>query len=378
VNDEELRRWLAQRLRLPEIPDLLWNHLVEEEYVREARQLPAEGREQLVRIAKQRLELARALAGRRTPPGRAVSTEMGPVLSTYEVARPAAVGALVAAQAAATPRVRDFRWEILGGRDLSPEEARRLVASPAAQALVPGTFARHGIPLVGHEARVVGVRHSDPGASRWSREVTVAVEWEGGSCEETRPWSGSGPRPYLALAAFDERWREERVPVFRGSLLDEVRELAGWLAREHGWLEPQATWFVLTGSVVPRLPLRVAINGRAGYGHTSCRVTLDVEPWVSADTVLRAYRDVQRRVLPGDNRPVGERSLALARFVAEQERDGERRTWRVLRTRWNEAHPDQPYEEDRRFRRDVVRANQILLFPPYRLPLEDDDQGDMT
>lgn len=378
MDDEELQGWLAQRLRVPEVPRPLWDELVAEEYVREARELPDRGLAQLERVAKQRLELARTLAGRRSPPGRAMAAKVSPVLSAYEVARPAAVGALVAAQAAATPRVRDFRAEVLGGCTLSPEQARRLVASPAAQALPPGAFVRLGIPLVGHEAQIVGTRYSDLSADPWFREVTVRVESPGGAHEETRRWSGSGPRPDLNLASFDGRWREQHVPVYRGSLLDEVRELAGWLAREYDWLEPQATWFVLTGSVVPRLPLRVAVDGKLGYGHTSCRVTLDVEPWISAETVLRAYRDVQRRVLPGDNRPVGERSLALARFVAEQERDGERRTWRELRTRWNDAHPDLLYDDDRRFRRDVVRAHQILLFPPYRLSFGDDDQGGTT
>ena len=50
---------------------------------------------------------------------------------------------------------------------------------------------------------------------------------------QTRPSPGAAPGPtwpYLALAAFDERWRGQRISVFRGSLLDEVRELAGWLA----------------------------------------------------------------------------------------------------------------------------------------------------
>lgn len=373
--NEELRDWLARLLGMSEVPGPLWDELVEEGYVRDARDLPSEGRADLLRVAKRKLELAQVLAGRGTPPGRAVLAEVKPFLSAYEVARPAAVGALVAAQAAATPRVRDFRQEMLGGCTLSPDQARRLVASPAAQALVPETLERHGIPLIGHEAQIVAARHSNPDADPWSHEVTVAVEWPGGALEKTRRWSGSGPRPYLTLATFDERWREQRVPVFRGSLLDEVRELAGWLAREHDWLEPQATWFVLTGSAVPRLPLRVAVGGRAGYGHTSCRVTLDVEPWVSADTVLRAYRDVQRRVLPGDNRPVGDRSLGLARFVAEQERDGDLPTWREMRTRWNEARPEWNYDDDRRFRRDVVRARRILLFPPYHLTFGDDDRG---
>jgi hypothetical protein len=51
-------------------------------------------------------------------------------------------------------------------------------------------------------------------------------------------------------------------------------------------------------------------------------VTL-LDPWVSAKTVHRAYREMQKRTLARDNRPIKERYLKFLRFVTQRlEPDG--------------------------------------------------------
>ena len=66
------------------------------------------------------------------------------------------------------------------------------------------------------------------------------------------------------------------------------------------------------------------------------QITMTIDAWVSDDTVLQAYREAQRQVLKRDNRPLGEHSLALVRFIAELGTD-EKMTWDERMTAWNRA-----------------------------------------
>jgi len=52
--------------------------------------------------------------------------------------------------------------------------------------------------------------------------------------------------------------------------------------------------------------------------HAESVITLRIAPWVSAGTVYEVYRDIQRRILGQDNRPIGEMNLKLLQFVEER------------------------------------------------------------
>lgn len=115
-------------------------------------------------------------------------------------------------------------------------------------------------------------------------------------------------------------------------------------------LVPEATPFTL------RLPQRWhATRPRR------VRVEMNVDLWMPAATVLRAYRDLQRKVLPGHNRQVSPRSAELVSFV-EQNRPA---SWPALVGRWNTEHPTRPYADFRTLRTAYLRARQSLVEPGY-------------
>jgi len=60
------------------------------------------------------------------------------------------------------------------------------------------------------------------------------------------------------------------------------------------------------------------------------------EPWISEETVRRAYRSVQL----GDNRPLERKCLAAFLFVTAHTEPGEKPKWAELTRRWNKRFPN--------------------------------------
>lgn len=93
------------------------------------------------------------------------------------------------------------------------------------------------------------------------------------------------------------------------------------------------------------------------------RLTISVPIWMSAATVERAYRYVQRRCLGGgNNRAPRGPALALARFLAQHPAG----TWRARMRRWNAANPRTAYSDVRLFFRDCQRARKAVAAPPLK------------
>lgn len=96
-------------------------------------------------------------------------------------------------------------------------------------------------------------------------------------------------------------------------------------------------------------------------------LTLEIDPWLSAPSLLRVYRAYQREILGGRNRGLRTKSLDLFQFVTEREGiQGRRRKWDELRLEWNRAHRDRKYGDYRNFRRDFERARRAILLPERR------------
>jgi hypothetical protein len=76
--------------------------------------------------------------------------------------------------------------------------------------------------------------------------------------------------------------------------------------------------------------------------------------------VAEVYQQHRRRLLSRRPRQLGEKSLALARFVAEADPELK---WRDRLNAWNAAYPVWAYtpENVRNFYRDAVAAQQRLL-----------------
>src|SRR5439155_14375019 len=110
---------------------------------------------------------------RGTNAGRARGTGGGrSVLDTLR-AQSEALSKYLAQQAAASPALRRFRRDILGGRPLAPEEARGFLRSPTMRFLQRGQFQRLGIPIAGHGARLLDLRPDPKRPSVWTAKVGI-------------------------------------------------------------------------------------------------------------------------------------------------------------------------------------------------------------
>jgi hypothetical protein len=181
---------------------------------------------------------------------------------------------------------------------------------------------------------------------------------------------GSGPAEVLR---YQNRNVAYDLHVAAGSPLDELRELSESLVKFYPWEPAQAAAFVLEG-LIP-LPTPFMLHFPQTWHETRptrAKLVMEVDLWMPASAVLRAYRRVQRQVLPGHNRPVSRRSLDLVNFVM-QHRPG---TWQEHLDDWNTEHPTATYSDYRRFRYAFIRARQSLLFTTYRPYLGPDHEGD--
>jgi hypothetical protein len=163
---------------------------------------------------------------------------------------------------------------------------------------------------------------------------------------------------------YQNRHISHDLHVWAGSPLDELRKLAGSLAQVYPWEPAQAAAFVLEGLIPLATPFLLHVPQTWGKGERRrARIIMEVDAWVPAATVLHAYREVQRQLLPGHNRPVSRRAVDLVNFVL-QHRPA---TWPKLLGLWNSEHPTAGYSDYRHMRFAFERARRSLLVPRYRL-----------
>jgi len=165
-------------------------------------------------------------------------------------------------------------------------------------------------------------------------------------------------RVLLAYAPPDAQW-VYRIAVTRGGVLGELAHLSEVLADMFGWQEQQATMFLLSGVVPLVAPIRVTVR-RKGPIAAASRIILEIDPWTEPAAVQATYRRVRKENARGQRyRPLGERALALAAFVAERaDLSDEKR-----RQLWNRAHAEWKYPDVRTFTRAYREATATLLDP---------------
>lgn len=171
-----------------------------------------------------------------------------------------------------------------------------------------------------------------------------------------------GPGPYVA-----------REGVWPGSVLAFLVNASKTLTLRYSpWEEYQATWFVLTGHAPSVRPLRVSYRQSHFEEYSHYVLTLQVEPWVPASTVLRTYRDLQRRLLGRENRPLTLHALAVFEFVTGRRAAGGKVSWRQLMQEWNSDPARKPYRDPRQFQRTYERTEHAVVDPQYH-PLKRND-----
>ena len=151
--------------------------------------------------------------------------------------------------------------------------------------------------------------------------------------------------------------------VWSGSPLDKLRRLAATLTESYPWVPEQAASFVLEGLTPRAAPFVFRFPQPLHEGRPRrARVVMEIDLWMPAQRVLRAYRDLQRQVLPGHNRPVSAKTIDVVNFVLQHRP----MTWPQLLEAWNTAHPSAAYGDYRHLRYTFERARRSLLTPRYR------------
>ncbi len=336
--------------------------------------------------------------GHSSPPGRtAYEDKIPPQLSDYEIERSKLFSEYLTKVAAETDRVRRFREEVLAGGLLSPEEARALLRSPVAAHRSSKWFENFRVPIVGHTYLLKEDGYDEKGAYSLIEVSTAGPEgtqqikdrrppalmklspWDVADAKAPDARSQRKPQreftsklgKYMILLFPGEDGQINRTLVKPTSLLGRLHQLVGKLIEYYPWLELHTAWFVLTGETPWVAPM--TWGGRAtekvspdGFGYEF--IILQIEPWVSAETVERTYREIQRNVLGKDNRKVGEKNRALFGFVTDKlgpatlSSKEKRSVAPQLIAQWDEAYPNWAYGKNTgTFWRDYNKARKLIL-----------------
>jgi hypothetical protein len=172
---------------------------------------------------------------------------------------------------------------------------------------------------------------------------------------------------------YQNRHVDHDLHVWPGSPLDGLRILSEGLTRFYPWEPAQAAAFVLEGLIPLATPFLLHLPQTWHETRpTRAKLVMEVDLWMPAASVLRAYRAAQRQVLPGHNRQVSRRSIDLVNFVMARGPG----TWQEHLDDWNTEHPTDKYSDYRRFRWAFERAKKSLLYPTYRPYIGPDHEGD--
>ena len=281
----------------------------------------------------------------------------------------------LAAHAAGRPLVQRFRRDYLPhGRLLTEDEqiSSLLVEQLVAEVDVKQYLDSHR----GKPARMVRFKLSTepPTDDSWiipfedvaeilaeeERDQVRQMEeewWGQREWERTVRWDDSPTETPTEEETAEERRRQQKWEGYFGWHLEALGE---WLADKYPWENVGDAVVFLVSGRPPRLaePLSAAIN----EGNATFSITFS--PWVSEETVLRAYRAFQSF----HRQPPGGKTLRVLHFVSEQtDEEGHFPSWDEMCHRWNVAYPNEAFKHRSALRRAYLRAVEALV-PPY-LPL---------
>jgi hypothetical protein len=316
-------------------------------------------------------------------------------LSDYEYERSDAYAEVMARLINQTREVVDFRLNYLDGEVLTPEHAYTFIESSAARYFHPLMFREWSIPTWRNKIEILAESYSDPLTAgidymvtlhvtppgvtktvRYSPSNTPApydrkVDWQYSTRRESLGSDGSHER-VVSLQTLSYRGPDglrKRTNVWPDSLLDELRKrsirLADRLSKSYEWTEEDMVWLVLTGGV----PEPRTLTMRVDLGGGGARIEMAMPPWISAETVVRNYRNAQRQLLIKSNHALSLRRLAVLRFVEAATRiDGKRPPFPQLLTQWNEQHPGWRYEDYRGLAQAYRKTLRQVALSPIRMP----------
>jgi hypothetical protein len=266
--------------------------------------------------------------------------------------------------------VLDLRRRFWNGRPLKEHEAGQFLTSHATRLMSWEHFELTGTPLIGHTTETL--TPDGRAAHSWDEGVYLLIKWSDGETPVpyARSWFFGAHKHSIAIPARQGGFY--RTQVVDGSVLDDVRKLSVSLANSYPWEEHEAVWFVLT-NILPMIgPIRSRVHATRSPAFHDGRITLTIEPWVTADTVANVYRDLQLQHFLPVGRSHLPKQFALYQFVSKRRRAGRRsQTWDAIKSAWHKSIKRVVYDHFRPFRRDYERARRwvetYVLFPEYRI-----------
>jgi hypothetical protein len=143
-----------------------------------------------------------------------------------------------------------------------------------------------------------------------------------------------------------------------------LKNLSESLAKTFVWKAEDAALFVLCAYYTP--PVRTfSVEGkvtRLQSGPEIGSITLSVEPWLPAETVMDVYKKVQNKMLGKRPHRVSRKRLRVLELVQMM---GEGASWRECMQQWNELHPEEKYKDVRNFSKAYKEVRECVIEPGY-------------
>lgn len=377
--EDELKKRVEKTLKR-KISDTVWQVLKDKEYIEEALE-PAyeDGFNGLVKMAEIYMD---AELGKTKRQGMKRYRDAAPeFLPPHD--DPVMMRALYFSKYLGRVASRDnivllMRERLLSGQKISRQEASRLLKSEAPRFLRHSFFVSHGIPLIGHRSYYYN-RKSKKQLSEYSESNSVLrIEWADKihdivDVAELQQELKVRGQEFYALG--------EGKTVIPGSVFDEIREASNELAARYLWEEAGATALLLTDNppLVSQLLYRFVGNENEEY--LNLRIELVIQPWISADTVRDAYRDIQKQLFGNRRKQVNMTTLQLFDFVQKKRHENPKLTWYQLQLDWNKiAEPRglHCFDDYRHLRQAYERSRQAIMYPDVARRLNKSKQKQST
>jgi hypothetical protein len=334
-----------------QLPDVLWQFLVNQEYFSPSCHVSSAEFKELLRMARAQLRLHKAWeASTRAPDSGERSRDETLVIAG---SRERALDEYFALQAEQSKRVRRFREDCVGSRVLSYEEAASLLQCRPAAILSPTQLRHLAIPMV----------------FLWSAEIEArplfaVVRWTEGKARRSAPIRLSTRQREIFPRLVKMLKRDNHpasIIATSQSVLGRLRRVSQWVASQYGWDWYSVRYLLLAGLA----PTRESITGDTSYIFRGPllypQIELAIDPRTPQTAVLREYARQRSELFETPPRAVSAGLIEVFRFVVAQKRTGSDSSWSSLMKLWNERGFGRTYSDRRRFARDYRRAETALI-----------------
>jgi len=264
-----------------------------------------------------------------------------------------------------------FRQRHLNGELLSRNDAEAFLRSRAYQLMSAEQVEQAGLPIPGLRSEEEARSVEDFVLSDRSRAFFVFYR--------LRCYVGNGrPRIHRVRVPILEQSNEPPtrpleiefangsglgLQILSGSVIDGLRASAKFLVDEFRWPFSGAALFILTGEVPPRPGIAMEVSSREGLFVTQARITMEIQPWVSADAVRRVYQHARRWAAGPRVRSLSTETLRLFEGCAAAILKTPPETWKAIAEAQRRDGRIKRRVTWRQCRRDFFLAKQRLLRP---------------